>query len=307
MFADEPKWKLLSDAFYNPKDFPDLKIKKFEVQKLVYAMITKIGDFFCKNLTRWFATENENHQPSLADNNFRHRRLDIVRCLFRLSSLYQQRLFRQIYIVSTNTFPMADLRDYLDVFDSADLQISAAFSARKGKITNLYPRTFFFSLTDFAVRARSLYHCLAAITRVLTIWNHYLEFLRDYLEIEQTRFQDRLTVDFDVEKETLDAQVPNLILQPLVENAIRHGIAPRAEAGLIQIQAKRANGFVEPSIRDNGAGLTESGIQTNGIGLKNTQERLEKLYGEDQKFEITSGTDGGFQVKIKIPYHDNEQ
>jgi len=134
-----------------------------------------------------------------------------------------------------------------------------------------------------------------------------LEFLRGYLEIEQMRFQDRLTVDFAVDKEALDAQVPNLILQPLVENAIRHGIAPLAEAGKIQISAKRENGFVELSVSDNGEGLNNSAKESNGIGLSNTRERLEKLYGENQKFEIVSAETGGLQVKIQIPYHKNEQ
>ena len=134
-----------------------------------------------------------------------------------------------------------------------------------------------------------------------------LEFLRGYLEIEQMRFQDRLTIDFAVENETLDAQIPNLILQPLVENAIRHGIAPRAEKGRILIESRRENGFVALSVSDNGAGMQDFADANNGIGLKNTRERLEKLYGERQKFEIISGARGGFEVKIKIPYHKNEQ
>ncbi len=134
-----------------------------------------------------------------------------------------------------------------------------------------------------------------------------LEFLRGYLEIEQMRFQDRLTVDFAVDKEALDAQVPNLILQPLVENAIRHGIAPLAGAGKIQIAARRENGFVELSVSDNGEGLKDSAKESGGIGLSNTRERLEKLYGENQKFEIASAAGGGLQVKIQIPYHKNEQ
>jgi sensor histidine kinase YesM len=132
-----------------------------------------------------------------------------------------------------------------------------------------------------------------------------LEFLGSYLEIEQTRFQDRLTVDFNIEKETLDAYVPNLILQPIVENAIRHGIAPRAEAGLIQIQARRENGSVELSIKDNGAGLNGTEGIKSGIGLSNTQKRLEKLYGERQGFEISSPLTGGLLVKLKIPFHTN--
>jgi two-component system, LytTR family, sensor kinase len=133
-----------------------------------------------------------------------------------------------------------------------------------------------------------------------------LEFLRGYLEIEQTRFQDRLTVEFFIEPETLDAQVPNLILQPLVENAIRHGIAPRAEAGLIQIQARRENGFVELRISDNGAGISESKAEIAGIGLSNTRERLEKLYGQRHEFSVVSGADGGVQAAIKIPYRKNK-
>jgi sensor histidine kinase YesM len=130
-----------------------------------------------------------------------------------------------------------------------------------------------------------------------------LEFLRGYLEIEQVRFQDRLQVDFDVERETLDARVPNLILQPIVENAIKHGIAPLAEAGKILIETRRQNGFVELSVSDNGAGLNGSIKESNGIGLKNTQERLEKLYGDEQQFEITSKENQGVQVKIRIPFH----
>jgi len=133
-----------------------------------------------------------------------------------------------------------------------------------------------------------------------------LEFLRGYLEIEQMRFQDRLTIDFAVDKETLDAQVPNLILQPLVENAIRHGIAPLAEAGKIQIAARRENGFVAISVSDNGAGLNESKIESNGIGLSNTRERLEKLYGERHEFSIVSRENGGVQAAIKIPYRKNK-
>jgi sensor histidine kinase YesM len=129
-----------------------------------------------------------------------------------------------------------------------------------------------------------------------------LEFLRDYLEIEQMRFQDRLTIDFKIENETLDAKIPNLLLQPLVENAIRHGIAKLSENGKILIKSKRNNGFIELSVSDNGKGLDELTISHNGIGLKNTKERLEKLYGEKQNFEIISSEKEGFTVNLKIPY-----
>ena len=133
-----------------------------------------------------------------------------------------------------------------------------------------------------------------------------LEFLRGYLEIEQVRFQDRLKIDFAVENETLNAKVPNLILQPIVENAIRHGIAPLEKEGKILIESRRENGFVEISVKDNGAGLDENSKNPKGIGLKNTRERLEKLYGESQNFEVAPNDGGGICVTIRIPYREKE-
>jgi two-component system LytT family sensor kinase len=132
-----------------------------------------------------------------------------------------------------------------------------------------------------------------------------LEFLRGYLEIEQTRFQDRLHVDFKVDAETLDSLVPNLILQPLVENAIKHGIAPRAEVGTIRVEARRQNGHVELSVRDDGSGFAESKNHSNGIGLANTRARLEKLYGAEHSFEIISPRAGGLEVKVTIPFRSS--
>jgi two-component system LytT family sensor kinase len=134
-----------------------------------------------------------------------------------------------------------------------------------------------------------------------------LDFLRDYLAIEQTRFQDRLAVDFEVDEALLDAEVPTLILQPLVENAIRHGIAPKPCGGMIQIRAVRNNGLIELAVLDNGSG-TGAIIESGGIGLKNTKERLEKLYGKGQSFKVLTNEGEGVQVVIRIPYvrHDGQ-
>ena len=131
-----------------------------------------------------------------------------------------------------------------------------------------------------------------------------LEFLESYLEIEQTRFQDRLTVRMEVDSRALDARVPNLILQPLVENAIRHGIAPRAAAGLVEIHARRENGMVQLEVRDNGAGLGASPPESlmKGIGLSNTRARLEQLYGTAHRFELRDSESGGLIVTIEIPF-----
>ncbi|HVF29776.1 MAG TPA: histidine kinase [Pyrinomonadaceae bacterium] len=131
-----------------------------------------------------------------------------------------------------------------------------------------------------------------------------LEFLRTYLEIEQVRLQDRLRVIFKVDDETLDARVPNLILQPLVENAIRHGIAPLARAGKIVIAAQRKNGTIKLSVSDNGGGMSDPNGGPNGIGLTNTRERLEKLYGDRQQFEIASRPGEGVEVEITIPFQN---
>lgn len=131
-----------------------------------------------------------------------------------------------------------------------------------------------------------------------------LEFLNNYLEIEQTRFHDRLTVRMNVEPAALSASVPYLILQPLVENAIKHGIAPRAENGVIDISAARDNGQVQLKVRDNGRGLgsNTAGELIKGIGLSNTEARLQQLYGHNYDFEMKNADGGGLEVTISIPF-----
>jgi signal transduction histidine kinase len=131
-----------------------------------------------------------------------------------------------------------------------------------------------------------------------------LEFLERYLEIEQIRFGDRLTVIMNIAPETLDAIVPNLILQPLVENAVRHGIAPRSTPGRIEIHAQRENAQLQLQVRDDGAGLP-SGKSTalkEGVGLTNTKARLQQLYGAASRFELHDADGGGLLVKLSIPW-----
>jgi LytS/YehU family sensor histidine kinase len=129
-----------------------------------------------------------------------------------------------------------------------------------------------------------------------------LEFLKRYLEIEQTRFGDRLTVKMDIAPETLEAQVPNLILQPLVENAIRHGIEPRSKSGCIELRAQRHNGVLTLEVCDNGAGLPGDQVVREGVGLSNTRARLRELYGEAHQFELRPGAKGGLVVHLTIPF-----
>lgn len=129
-----------------------------------------------------------------------------------------------------------------------------------------------------------------------------LEFLQKYLEIEQIRFRDRLNVRFDVDPDVLDVPVPRLILQPLVENAIRHGIGPRSGEGLIEISARPEADRLWLQVRDNGVGLNGGALAAleKGIGLSNTRARLHCLYGPDYRFEF-SNRGGGLTVRIVIP------
>jgi len=129
-----------------------------------------------------------------------------------------------------------------------------------------------------------------------------LEFLGKYLEIEQTRFQDRLSVRYDVDPDTLDAEVPRLILQPLVENAIKHGLSPRVGHGIIEIVARREEDRLWLEVRDNGVGLSGSARSQfhSGVGLPNTRDRLECLYGDAQALEFSEG-DAGLTVRMRMP------
>jgi two-component system, LytTR family, sensor kinase len=130
------------------------------------------------------------------------------------------------------------------------------------------------------------------------------EFLRCYLEIEQVRFGDRLTVAFELEPQTLSAQVPHLILQPVVENAIRHAIAPRATRGHINVEAKRLNSSLRLEVRDNGPGIASNSDLpgTEGVGLSNVRARLQQIYGSDFRFELINAGGEGLTVVMEIPF-----
>jgi len=126
-----------------------------------------------------------------------------------------------------------------------------------------------------------------------------LEFLAPYLEIEQTRFPDRLTVEMRIAPGTLDLRVPTLLLQPLVENAVRHGIAAQTGPGRIEIRAALADGKLLIEIEDNGRGLPRD--LRDGLGLSNTRARLEQLYGGSHRFELLPAEGGGTLARVTLP------
>jgi hypothetical protein len=130
-----------------------------------------------------------------------------------------------------------------------------------------------------------------------------LEVLRHYLDIQLVRFSDRLSVQFDIDPAARDAMVPSLLLQPLVENAIKHGISPRVAAGHLHISVRRQNEKLSLEVADDGVGTRGSQPLAEGVGLGNARARLASLYGEQHRLEAGPRPGGGFNVKIEIPFY----
>lgn len=131
-----------------------------------------------------------------------------------------------------------------------------------------------------------------------------LEFIKSYLDIEYVRFSDRLKIIYEIDKNTLEFPVPSLILQPLVENAIKHGFAKSTEEGVIKLSSKLLNNKqLELIVSDDGIGTTlqEGKVEKEGIGLRNVRDRLELIYKNDYEMEIKSDKGKGFSVKILFP------
>ena len=129
-----------------------------------------------------------------------------------------------------------------------------------------------------------------------------LAFVRRYLDIQQLLLEDRLQVRYAFDTEALDAQVPNFILQPLVENAVVHGISRRAATGHIELGGRVANGRLSLWVSDDGPGLAGASPRRHGIGLSHTRARLNHLYGSEQCLEIESPAGGGFNARLCLPY-----
>jgi LytS/YehU family sensor histidine kinase len=130
-----------------------------------------------------------------------------------------------------------------------------------------------------------------------------LDLLKLYIAIMGARFKDKLAVNMDIEKETLEAKVPSFILQPLVENSIKHSMETLKTAE-INVMSRKENNRLKLIVKDNGPGISEGieKIKNNGVGLSNTVERLEKIYGNNQRFHIENLPEGGLQVVIDIPF-----
>jgi signal transduction histidine kinase len=135
-----------------------------------------------------------------------------------------------------------------------------------------------------------------------------LESLQVYLSIEKVRFPDRLRVEIDIDPAILDAAVPHMGLQPIVENAVRHGISRRLAASTIRISARRDDAVLRLTVQDDGPGLPDPATpEAEGIGLSNTRARLRQLYGDSGMLTLGNDPGGGAVVTMLLPYHPVDQ
>jgi two-component system, LytTR family, sensor kinase len=131
-----------------------------------------------------------------------------------------------------------------------------------------------------------------------------LELVRQYVAIEEARFSDRLRPEFDIEDSLLSAATPSFALQHLVENAIRHGVAKRPDAGRLVIAARRDGDALEISVTDDGVGVDTALVMPQGHGVENTRERLRALYGERATLDIARRAEGGTIATLRTPYRE---
>lgn len=197
---------------------------------------------------------------------------------------------------------------------AAQLQHQLAEAQLRALKMQLHPHFLFNTLNTIATLVRKhdndaavqvlaglgdlLRHTLEQVDKQEVPLKDELDFIERYLAIEQVRFRDRLTVRMQIAPDTLAAAVPSLILQPLVENAVRHGFAQSTKSGLIEISATRAGEMLLLQIRDDGRGLPPDIVE--GVGLRNTRARLQQLYGDAHRFLLRNGN--GLTVELAIPF-----
>jgi len=204
---------------------------------------------------------------------------------------------------------------------AAQLETQLSYAELENLKSQLHPHFLFNSLHTIGVlmqedvdAASHLLVCLGDLLRMalerreneITLESE-LEFVRKYLEIEQTRFHDRLKVHMDVPPDLLGVYVPSLALQPLVENAIKHGISVDSAAGRLEIAVQRYNGRVRLCVRDDGPGPALGSRLRFGVGLTNVQSRLKQLYGDESALELTRGDGRGCEAIITIPLRSSHE
>jgi two-component sensor histidine kinase len=199
---------------------------------------------------------------------------------------------------------------------SAQLETRLAQSQLQAMRMQLQPHFLFNTLNAISAlalaepnRARRMIARLGDLLRLtleerhasLVALSHELELVRCYLEIQHERFQDRLQTCFEVADDTLQAAVPGMLLQPLVENALRHGLLDKTTPGWLLIRAYREGGYLHLSVEDDGLGLPEGGV-VDGVGLGTTRERLRMQFEDPASLEIQPRPGGGTRVRLRLPF-----
>jgi signal transduction histidine kinase len=202
---------------------------------------------------------------------------------------------------------------------ASELEAHLAQARLQALKTQLHPHFLFNTLNGIAALIyedpKAAHRMLARLSELLRIslqdsgaqevaLRCELEFGRRYLELEQIRLGERLAVDFDIAPDTLEACVPNLLLQPLLENAIKHAIAPFSGPGRLGVCSRRDNQTLLLRVTDNGPGLAlpNDGPERLGVGLNNTRARLKELYGNAHGIRLKNGENGGLVVEMTIPF-----
>ena len=203
---------------------------------------------------------------------------------------------------------------------ASELEAELARAQLRSLRMQLHPHFFFNTLHSIAVLVRKndrsaalemltglgdlLRHSLETADRQEVPLKEELEFLERYLDIEQIRFRDRLRVRWEVDAAAYDAAVPNMILQPLVENAVQHGVAPSVRRRTVEIEARCRDDVLELGVRDDGPGVPEdwSPSQADGVGLRNVRERLHKLHGDAAALRVGPAEGGGVRATVRLPF-----
>ncbi len=134
-----------------------------------------------------------------------------------------------------------------------------------------------------------------------------LDIVKDYLALEQMRFEDRLKIEYHIDEDTLDQQVPPMMVQTLVENAIKHGISKLVNGGVVKIHSDFINNYYELRVLNTGTLNHENLLENGGFGLKSTQDRLKLLFGPDALFSINETGDNMVEVKVQLPVKINDK
>jgi two-component system, LytTR family, sensor kinase len=229
-----------------------------------------------------------------------------------------------VYVMSVGVLLALDLRRKLRAQElaGARLQAELARAELDALRVQLHPHFLFNILNAISMLVRKgegevavrmiaglsdlLRLALATVGQQEVPLRQELDFLERYLSLQQIRFPDRLRIEMRIAPETLDARVPSLVLQPLAENAVRHGIAPSVSGGSVEVAAAREGEQLVLRVRDSGVGLVPGSESPGGVGLRNVRARLQHLYPGQHRFRVANRAEGGVESLLAIPFRGPE-